>query len=61
MTHEEIHDQLGKIWSVMDECIRSGVSTSEAVLPGRLQLARRAPKLYRYLVSFFNWNDSVLC
>lgn len=34
----------------MDECIRSGVSTSEETLPGRLQLARRAPKLYRRLM-----------
>ena len=47
MTHEEVHDQLMRIWTVMDECIRCGVSTAEEVLPGRLQLARKAPKLYR--------------
>lgn len=34
----------------MDECIRTGVSTSETVLPGRLGLRRRAPMLYRRLM-----------
>lgn len=47
MTHEEVHDQLMRIWAVMDDCIRSGVYSREEVLPGRLRLARRAPKLYR--------------
>lgn len=37
----------------MDECIRSGVSTTSEVLPGRLGLARRAPKLYRRLMKGF--------
>lgn len=39
-----------RIWGVMDECIRTGVSTSETVLPGRLGLRRRAPMLYRRLM-----------
>ena len=34
----------------MDECIRTGVSTTETVLPGRLGLRRRAPMLYRRLM-----------
>lgn len=34
----------------MDECIRTGVSTSEQTLPGRLGLRRRAPMLYRRLM-----------
>jgi L-serine deaminase len=42
--------QLLRIWDVMDECIRTGVSTSEQVLPGRLGLRRRAPMLYRRLM-----------
>jgi L-serine deaminase len=42
--------QLAKIWSVMDECIRTGVSTTEKILPGRLQLRRRAPMLYQRLM-----------
>ena len=37
----------------MDECIRTGVSTSETVLPGRLGLRRRAPMLYRRLMRGF--------
>lgn len=42
--------KLMKIWGVMDECIRTGVSTTERTLPGRLQLRRRAPMLYRRLM-----------
>jgi hypothetical protein len=34
----------------MDDCIRTGVSSTETVLPGRLQLRRRAPMLYRRLM-----------
>jgi len=44
------HTQLMRIWSVMDDCIRTGVSTSETVLPGRLQLRRKAPILYKRLM-----------
>jgi L-serine deaminase len=39
-----------KIWQVMDECIRTGVSTTERTLPGRLNLRRRAPMLYQRLM-----------
>jgi L-serine deaminase len=39
-----------RIWSVMDDCIRIGVSTTETTLPGRLGLRRRAPMLYRRLM-----------
>lgn len=34
----------------MDECIRTGVSTTERTLPGRLNLRRRAPMLYQRLM-----------
>ena len=44
-----------RIWGVMDECIRAGVSTSETVLPGRLGLRRRAPMLYRRLMRGFGY------
>jgi len=37
----------------MDDCIRTGVSTSEKTLPGRLGLHRRAPTLYRRLMRGF--------
>ncbi|KAF8074771.1 serine dehydratase alpha chain-domain-containing protein [Lyophyllum atratum] len=49
-TDEDIHKKIMKIWSVMDECIHTGVSTSETTLPGRLGLRRRAPMLYRRLM-----------
>ncbi|KAL0953429.1 hypothetical protein HGRIS_004665 [Hohenbuehelia grisea] len=52
-TDEDIHTKLMKIWGVMDDCIRTGVSTSETTLPGRLGLRRRAPMLYRRLMRGF--------
>ncbi|GJJ11278.1 hypothetical protein Clacol_005510 [Clathrus columnatus] len=52
-THDEIHEKLMRIWSVMDDCIRTGVLTSDTVLPGRLRLRRRAPGLYRRLMRGF--------
>jgi len=45
--------QIMRIWGVMDECIRTGVSTTERTLPGRLGLRRRAPMLYRRLMRGF--------
>ncbi|THU88683.1 L-serine ammonia-lyase [Dendrothele bispora CBS 962.96] len=52
-TDEVVHDKIFRIWSVMDECIRTGVSTVDAKLPGRLGLRRRAPILYRRLMRGF--------
>ncbi|KAI0343147.1 L-serine ammonia-lyase [Trametopsis cervina] len=49
-SHEEISHKIMRIWSVMDDCIRTGVSSSEEKLPGRLGLRRRAPMLYRRLM-----------
>ncbi|KAJ7453921.1 L-serine ammonia-lyase [Mycena galericulata] len=50
---DDIHEKIMKIWSVMDSCIRSGVSSTETTLPGRLGLRRRAPMLYRRLMRGF--------
>ncbi|OJA19227.1 hypothetical protein AZE42_08635 [Rhizopogon vesiculosus] len=50
LSEEDIHDKLMRIWAVMDDCIRSGVSTAETTLPGRLGLRRRAPMLYKRLM-----------
>ncbi|KAI0675459.1 L-serine ammonia-lyase [Trametes maxima] len=52
-SHEDIHEKLMRIWGVMDDCIRSGVSSAEEKLPGRLGLRRRAPMLYRRLMRGF--------
>ncbi|KAG8748385.1 hypothetical protein FRC10_005932 [Ceratobasidium sp. 414] len=46
----EIRQKILKIWTVMDECIRTGVSSVEQELPGRLRLRRRAPMLYKRLM-----------
>ncbi|KAH7922583.1 L-serine ammonia-lyase [Leucogyrophana mollusca] len=53
LSEVDIHDKLMRIWSVMDECIRTGVTTAESTLPGRLGLRRRAPMLYRRLMRGF--------
>lgn len=45
--------QISRIWQVMDDCIRTGVSAKESTLPGRLGLRRRAPMLYRRLMRGF--------
>ncbi|KAG8776993.1 hypothetical protein FRC12_000591 [Ceratobasidium sp. 428] len=49
----EIRKKILKIWTVMDECIRTGVSSVEPELPGRLRLRRRAPMLYKRLMRGF--------
>ncbi|KAI0060920.1 L-serine ammonia-lyase [Artomyces pyxidatus] len=53
LSDEDIHNKLMRIWGVMDDCIRTGVHTTETTLPGRLQLRRRAPMLYRRLMRGF--------
>ncbi|KZT27782.1 L-serine ammonia-lyase [Neolentinus lepideus HHB14362 ss-1] len=53
LNEDDIHEKLMRIWSVMDDCIRSGVGTAETTLPGRLGLRRRAPMLYRRLMRGF--------
>jgi L-serine dehydratase len=45
---DEIRDRLLKLWSVMQDCVKKGFN-AEGVLPGRLKVARRAPRLYREL------------
>ncbi len=44
----DIKNQLAHIWSVMQACIKRGIET-EGILPGGLQVTRRAPGLYRRL------------
>ncbi|KAF9048282.1 L-serine ammonia-lyase [Hymenopellis radicata] len=52
-TDDDIHNKIFRIWQVMDDCIRTGVSAKERTLPGRLGLRRRAPMLYRRLMRGF--------
>lgn len=46
---EDVEVDAMKIWAVMQDCVFQGVHT-EGYLPGGLNVARRAPKLYRALM-----------
>ncbi|MFT4228205.1 L-serine ammonia-lyase [Micropruina sp.] len=50
-TEEELRAELLHIWAVMQECVRTGCSRTEALLPGGLRVPRRAPKLLADLES----------
>jgi L-serine dehydratase len=47
---EDTRAGLLRIWAVMKECVQRGL-TREGLLPGSLQVTRRAPKLYRNLIA----------
>ncbi|MEW6859069.1 L-serine ammonia-lyase [Trueperella pyogenes] len=47
-TDEEISVGLATIWEVMQQCVNAGL-TQEGILPGGLQVQRRAPGLHRAL------------
>ncbi len=47
-TESEIRDYVRKIWSTMQSCIERGLAT-EGVLPGGLNVRRRAPRLAKKL------------
>ena len=46
----EIRARLMRIWQIMQDCVRRGFD-SQGLLPGVLGVRRRAPKLYRQLMS----------
>jgi L-serine dehydratase len=46
----EIRARLMRIWQVMQDCVRRGFE-AQGLLPGVLGVRRRAPKLYRQLMS----------
>ncbi len=43
---EEVKRRIDELWSAMQACVQRGLN-AEGVLPGRLAVTRRAPKLYR--------------
>lgn len=47
-TEEEVRRGVDKIWRAMKDCTSRGLRT-EGKLPGRLEVRRRAPQLYRIL------------
>jgi L-serine dehydratase len=48
-SESEIRAGLLHIWTVMQECVRRGVTT-EGILPGGMKVKRRAAELYRKLI-----------
>ncbi|KAJ1991440.1 hypothetical protein H4R33_001361 [Dimargaris cristalligena] len=46
----EVQERLFAIWNTMDESIRNGCLSQGKLLPGRLKVQRRAPKLYEKLI-----------
>ena len=44
-TEDEVRAHLTRVWQVMEECVRRGLRT-EGILPGGLNVRRRAPRLY---------------
>ncbi|GAB97183.1 L-serine dehydratase [Kineosphaera limosa] len=46
---EETRAALLRIWAVMQECVETGCARTEPLLPGGLQVRRRAPALHRSL------------
>ncbi|MGW5152527.1 L-serine ammonia-lyase [Rhodococcus koreensis] len=53
-----VPEAVDRIWSAMVSCIESGVTT-EGRLPGGLDVVRRAPGLYRRLVSPGSSHDAI--
>ncbi|WP_449278757.1 L-serine ammonia-lyase [Leucobacter sp. GX24907] len=45
----EVRDGLLQIWAVMQECVDNGCHRTERLLPGGLEVKRRAPELFRRL------------
>jgi L-serine dehydratase len=46
----EVRRRLANIWEIMQECVERGLST-EGILPGGLDVRRRAPAIYRDLIT----------
>src|SRR5690606_1996601 len=49
-TEQEVEQRLSALWEAMQSCVQRGLHT-QGVLPGRMSVLRRAPKLYRQLVA----------
>ena len=47
----QVRSELDNVWRVMRRCVQHGCNTMETVLPGGLEVPRRAPKMYARLAS----------
>lgn len=48
-SEDQVRASLNKVWNVMRECVRRGCESEETMLPGGLEVPRRAPAMYRRL------------
>ncbi|HUD97125.1 MAG TPA: L-serine ammonia-lyase [Woeseiaceae bacterium] len=48
-SNDEVRQRMDDLWQAMRACVQRGLQT-EGVLPGRMSVTRRAPKLYKRLV-----------
>jgi L-serine dehydratase len=55
-TEAEIRAYVARIWDVMLACVERGLET-EGILPGGLNVRRRAPRLYRKLIDAGSVHD----
>jgi L-serine dehydratase len=55
-SEEEIHTELMRIWNTMLECMYIGCH-SEGILPGGLNVRRRAFDMHQNLIGLSNYND----
>lgn len=53
---EEIREGLLRIWSVMQECVQNGLTTT-GTLPGGLKVPRRAPSLHEHMTTKADESD----
>ncbi len=47
-SREDVEHRIADLWSAMKDCVERGLRT-DGVLPGKMSVLRRAPKLYRNL------------
>jgi L-serine dehydratase len=48
-SEDQIHEQIGRIWKVMQSCMQRGFE-NEGELPGGLNVQRRAPRLHKLMM-----------
>ena len=58
-TEEELRAELLHIWDVMKECVHTGCTRRETVLPGGLRVQRRAPRLLADLTATLDETDPI--
>lgn len=54
---DAVREHLDNVWNVMQECVSNGLK-AEGVLPGGLNVSRRAPRLYRMLTAEYEESGS---